>query len=157
LKTTFKFRMYPNQQQEAQLNLTLDTCRYLYNTALADRKNTYESEHISRSYEDQAGMLTIEKNACKDIRIHATAPKGQMGFKFAAAQRNISRKKNKVAMLHRRIHNHRDEFLHQVSRKLVDSADLDVFYNLNILGMPKNHHPATHIQDHAWGNLIPFA
>jgi len=61
LKTAYKFRMYPNKQQEAQLDLTLDTCRYLYNLALADRKNAYESEGISRSYYDQAAMLVAEK------------------------------------------------------------------------------------------------
>ena len=39
MKTAYKFRMYPNKQQEASLDLTLDTCRCLYNLALADRKN----------------------------------------------------------------------------------------------------------------------
>ncbi len=82
------------------------------------------------------------------------------------AQRNLSRKKkrsnnrqkakNKVARLHQKIQNHRDEFLHQVSRKLVDSADLIVFENLNIQGLLKNHRLAKHIQDHAWGKLIQF-
>jgi putative transposase len=61
MKTAYKFRMYPNRQQEAQLELTLDTCRHLYNLALADRKNAYETEGISRSYEDQAAMLVAEK------------------------------------------------------------------------------------------------
>ena len=100
---------------------------------------------------------------------------------LAVAQRNLSRKKKgsnnrqkaktKVAKLHQKIQNHRDEFLHQVSRKLVDSADLIVFEmfqiaiwnsssvswkNLNIQGMLKNHHLAKHIQDHAWGKLIQF-
>jgi len=86
--------------------------------------------------------------------------------KLAVAQRNLSRKmkgsanrlkaKAKVAKLHQKIQNHRDEFLHQASRKLVDSADLIVFENLNISGMLKNHHLAKHIQDHAWGKLIQF-
>ena len=57
MKTAYKFRMYPNRQQEAQLEQTLDTCRRLYNLALADRKAAYELEGISRSYEDQAAML----------------------------------------------------------------------------------------------------
>jgi len=82
------------------------------------------------------------------------------------AQRNLSRKKKgssnrqkaklKVAKISQNVQNHRDEFLHQVSRKLVDSADLIVFENLNISGMLKNHHLAKHIQDHAWGKLIQF-
>jgi putative transposase len=277
LKTTYKFRMYPNQQQEAQLNLTLDTCRHLYNTALADRKNTYESEHISRSYEDQAGMLTIEKKdgnfkgvfsqvlqdalrrldksfkaffrrvktgekpgyprfkgqgwyksftypqvgfklesskltlskigsirifkhreiegkikTCtikkdllghwyailvvkiEDIPLVEPKDKDAIGVdvglkslvalsdgttiqypkyyvqaqqKLAVAQRNLSRKKKgsanrrkakaKVAKISQDVQNHRDEFLHKVSRKLVDSADLIVFENLNISGRCK--------------------
>ena len=86
--------------------------------------------------------------------------------KLAVAQRNLSRKKKgssngqkakaKVARLHQKIQHHRDEFLHQISRKLVDSADLIVFENLNISGMLKNHSLARHIQDHAWGKLIQF-
>lgn len=85
---------------------------------------------------------------------------------LVVAQRNLSRKKKgssnrqeakiKVARLHQKIQNHRDEFLNQVSRKLVDSADIIVFENLNIQGMLKNHHLAKHIQDHAWGKLIQF-
>jgi putative transposase len=61
MKTAYKFRMYPNRQQEAQLDLNLETCRHLYNLALADRKYSYETEGISRTYEDQAAMLVVEK------------------------------------------------------------------------------------------------
>jgi putative transposase len=293
MKTAYKFRMYPNKQQEAMLDVTLETCRHLYNTALADRKNCYELEGISRSYEDQAATLTLEKKEGKwqifsqvsqDVlkrvdkafkaffrRVNAGEKPGyprfkgdgwyksftypQVGFKvegsklvlskigsirifkhrevegkiktctikkdllghwyailvsemedvfqvepkvaigvdvglknmvalsdgtaiqypryyvqaekkLAVAQRELSRKKKgsinrqvaktRVAKLHQKIQNHRDEFLHQVSRKLVDSADLIVFENLNISGMLKNHHLAKHIQDHAWGKLIQF-
>lgn len=294
MKTAYKFRMYPNKQQEAMLDVTLETCRHLYNTALADRKNCYELEGISRSYEDQAATLTLEKKEGKwqgvfsqvsqdvlrrvdkafkaffrrvksgekpgyprfkgegwyksftypqagfkiegsklvlskigSIRIFkhrevegkiktCTIKKDHLGHwyatlvseiedvppvdptiaigvdvglkslvalstgdtiqypryyvqaqqKLAVAQRNLSRKKKgsanrrkakvKVAKISQDVQNHRDEFLHQVSRKLVDSADLIVFENLNISGMLKNHHLAKHIQDHAWGKLIQF-
>ncbi|WP_334102043.1 RNA-guided endonuclease InsQ/TnpB family protein [Methanothrix soehngenii] len=296
MKTAYKFRMYPNRLQEAQLDLTLETCRHLYNTALADRKNAYETEGISRSYEDQAAMLTVERENGNFLGIYAhclqdvlrrldksfkaffrrvkagenpgyprfkgrgwyksfTYPDSETGYKMegskltlskigtirifkhrevegkiktctikkdllghwyavlvaeiedapaveptttagvdvglkslittsagesiqyprnyiqleeklAAAQRSLSRKKRgsanrlkakaKVAKISKRIQNLRDEFLHQVSRKLVDSADIIVFENLNINGMLKNHHLAKHIQDHAWGKLIQF-
>ena len=293
MKTAYKFRMYPNRQQQAQLDVTLETCRHLYNTALADRKNCYELEGVSRSYEDQAATLTLEKKEGKwqifsqvsqDVlkrvdkafkaffrRVKAGEKPGyprfkgqgryksftypQVGFKLegskltlskigsirifkhrevegkvktctikkdhlghwyatlvteiedvpfvdpkiaigvdvglkslvalstgdtiqypryyvqaqqklAVAQRNLSRKKKgsanrrkakaKVAKISQDVQNHRDEFLHQVSRTLVDSADLIVFENLNISGMLKNHHLAKHIQDHAWGKLIQF-
>ena len=294
MKTAYKFRFYPNKQQEAQLGLTLETCRHLYNTALADRKNCYEQEGVSRSYEDQAATLTLEKKEGKwqgvfsqclqdvlkradksfknffrrvkagdkpgfprfkgegwyksftypqdgfklegskltlskigSIRIfkhrevegeiktctikrdnlgHWYAilitevedvpkmePKTAVGVdvglknlvtlstgeaikypkyyikaekKLAAAKRALSKKKIgsanrrkakiKVAKIEKRTLHLRDEFLHQTSRKIVDSADLIVFEDLNIQGMLKNHHLAKHIQDHSWGKLIRF-
>jgi putative transposase len=296
MRTAYKFRMYPTRQQEAQLDLILETCRHLYNLALADRKNAYEVEGISRSYEDQAAMLTAERKNGNFTGVYAhclqevlrrlnksfkaffgrvkageepgyprfkgkgwyksfTYPDSETGYKIegskltlskigsirifkhrevegkiktctikrdklghwyailvseiedipqiepktaigidvglkslvalstgetvqypkyyikdekklTVAQRNLSRKKKgssnrqkaktKVAKLHQKIQNHRDEFLHQVSRKIVDSADLIVFENLNIQGMLKNHHLAKHIQDHSWGKLIQF-
>lgn len=63
MKTACKFRLYPNRQQEAQLALTLKTCRHLWNKALADRKNAWECEGITRSYEDQAALLVFERQS----------------------------------------------------------------------------------------------
>ena len=294
MKIAYKFRLYPNKHQEAQLDLTLETCRHFYNLALEDRKNAYEIEGVNRSYKDQAAMLTVEKKegnfkgvfsqVLQDVlrrldksfkaffrRVKAGEEPGyprfkgkgwyksftypQAGFKLegskltlskigsirifkhrevegkiktctikrdklghwyailvaeiedvpqiepktaigvdvglknlvtlstgktieypryyveaekklAAAQRSLSRKKKgsanrlkakvKVSKLHQKIQNHRDEFLHQISRKIVDSADLIIFENLNIKRMLKNHHLAKYIQDHAWGKLIQF-
>jgi transposase len=61
VRTAYKFRMYPTKQQIAILDMTLETCRHLWNNALADRKNTWEQEHKNTSYEDQAAILTSEK------------------------------------------------------------------------------------------------
>jgi putative transposase len=43
------------------LDVTLETCRHLWNNALADRKNTWDQDHKNTSYEDQAAILTLEK------------------------------------------------------------------------------------------------
>jgi transposase len=51
MKTAYKVRLYPNKQQEAQLALTLDICRHLWNKALVDCKNVWEREGITRSRE----------------------------------------------------------------------------------------------------------
>jgi putative transposase len=69
---------------------------------------------------------------------------------------NRKKAKVKLARIGKRVTNLREEFLHQVSRKLVDSADLIVFEALNIQGMLKNHCLAKHIQDVSWGKLIRF-
>lgn len=292
--TAYKFRMYPNKQQEAMLDVTLETCRHLYNTALADRKNCYELEGISRNYFDQQATLTDERKeghwkgvfsqVSQDVlrrvdkafkaffrRVKAGENPGyprfkgrgwyksftypQAGFKIegtkltlskigsirifkhreiegkiktctvrkdhlghwfttlvaeipdpvpvepqtaigvdvglkqlitlsngasvsypryyiqeqqklAVAQRDMSRKKKgsanrrkarlKVVTISQHVQNLRDNFLHLVSRELVDNFDIIVFENLNINGMLKNHKLAKHIQDHSWGKLIQF-
>jgi putative transposase len=294
MKAAYKFRLYPTKQQEAMLDLTLETCRHLWNDALADRKNAWERDGITRTYNQQAELLRIEKENGRYAGIHSQVlqdvlrrlkkasdnffrrvregakEKGyprfksqyksitypQSGFKLEGSRLTLSKiegsirvfkhrevegkiktctikkdgtgawyvifvteqenpaklepktsigvdlgithaavtsdgqyfdypkyyvqaeKKNRAAekSLHRkkpgssnrkkarvelarigkRVTNLRDEFLHQVSRKLVDSADLIVFEALNIQGMLKNHCLAKHIQDVSWGKLIRF-
>ena len=86
--------------------------------------------------------------------------------KLRYANKSLSRKKLgslnrnntriKLAKVHNRITNLRDEFLHQTSRKLVDSADAIIFEDLNISSMIQNHSLAKHISDVSWGKLIQF-
>jgi putative transposase len=61
MKRAYKFRLYPTRQQKATLENTLDTCRLLWNLALEDRRIHFKETGKSRSYEDQAGLLIIEK------------------------------------------------------------------------------------------------
>ncbi len=71
MRTAYKFRLYPNKQQEAQLGMTLEVCRHLWNDALADRKNAWEQEGIFRTYEQQAELLKIEKENGRYASIHS--------------------------------------------------------------------------------------
>ena len=297
MRTAHKFRIYPNKQQSATLDLTLETCRRLWNIALEDRKVNWELNGIFRSYEDQAAILTSEKkiypelcsvysqvlqdvlkrlkkafdNFFRRVKAHEKEKgyprfksKGrynsitypQSGFKLdgsrltlakipgtirtfvhrpvvgkvktctlkrdgrgawfvifvteqedpvkieptiaigvdlgishavttsegqtfdypryyvqaekknRAAEKSLHRKKLgsrnrrkarvKLSCIGKRVTNLRDEFCHQVSRKLVDSADLIVFEDLQIQNMLKNHHLAKHVSDVSWGKLIQF-
>jgi len=295
LKTAYKFRIYPNRKQEAILNETLETCRHLYNNALAERKETWKNTQKSISYYEQAKTLTSEKkhnptlqlvfsqvlldvlrrldksykvffrrvksgnkpgyprfkgkgwyksftypqagfkigggklhlSKVGTIRIFQhreiegkhktctlkkdsvgdwytilvtetedvplTKPRTFIGvdvglkslvttttgktieypkylrqkeMKLTKAQRNFSRKRKcsknrvkasiKVAKIHRKITRCRNDFLHKVSRELIDSTDVVVFENLNISSMVKNHYLAKSILDHSWGKLIQF-
>ena len=297
MRIAHKFRIYPNKQQSATLDLTLETCRRIWNIALEDRKVSWELNDIVRSYEDQAAILTSEKKIYPELcsvysqvlqdvlkrlkkafdnffrRVKAyEKEKGyprfkskgrynsitypQSGFKLdgsrltlakipgtirtfvhrpvvgkvktctlkrdgrgawfvifvteqedpvkieptiaigvdlgishavttsegqtfdypryyvqaekknRAAEKSLHRKKLgsrnrrkarvKLSCIGKRVTNLRDEFCHQVSRKLVDSADLIVFEDLQIQNMLKNHHLAKHVSDVSWGKLILF-
>lgn len=50
MKKTFRFRLYPNKNQEVTLNRTLSTCRHLYNEALAERKRQAELNRLKREF-----------------------------------------------------------------------------------------------------------
>ncbi len=50
---TYKFRLYPTNQQVIILNKTLDVCRHIYNEFLADRRNAYDRCNLSLSTMDQ--------------------------------------------------------------------------------------------------------
>ena len=57
----YKFRIYPNKTQAKVLIRWLETCRRLYNAALAQRKDAWESESRSISQYQQNGWLTDAK------------------------------------------------------------------------------------------------
>ncbi len=74
MKKAYKFRIYPNKNQEARMNRTLSICRHLYNDALGERKRQAELNRIKRefqvlpwgkpewiSYEDQQNALPESK------------------------------------------------------------------------------------------------
>ena len=40
----YKYRIYPNKEQEVQISKTFGCCRFVYNQTLTYRKETYEKE-----------------------------------------------------------------------------------------------------------------
>ena len=61
-----------------------------------------------------------------------------------------------VARAHEKISNARQDFLHKLSRKLVNKSQVIVCENLNIKGMVRNHNSAKAISDCGWGMFLNF-
>lgn len=57
LKTSYKFRAYPNKEQAQLLTWTIERCRELYNAALVERRSAYKTRGITIDYHDQAKQL----------------------------------------------------------------------------------------------------
>ncbi len=51
MKRAYKFRIYPNKNQEVKLNRTLSTCRHLYNDALAERKKQAKLNRLKKEFD----------------------------------------------------------------------------------------------------------
>lgn len=83
---------------------------------------------------------------------------------LATLQRRLSKKKKgsrnrgkvrlKVALLHEKIANQRNDFSHKLSRFLVQRFGRIAVENLKIVNMVKHPYLAKHINDASWGNFF---
>ncbi|KAB8319755.1 IS200/IS605 family element transposase accessory protein TnpB [Tolypothrix campylonemoides VB511288] len=64
--------------------------------------------------------------------------------------------KKLVAKVHERVSNSRQDFLHKLSRKLVDESQIIVVENLHIKGMVRNRKLSKSISDVGWGMFVNF-
>ncbi len=67
---------------------------------------------------------------------------------------NRNKARKKVARVHRKITNCREDFLHKLSRRLVDENQVIIVENLNVKGMMRNHKLAKAIHQVGWGMFM---
>jgi putative transposase len=67
MRHTFKYRLYPNYQQQQKLQATLDVCRELYNAGLQERRDAWSTARKSIGYVSQANQLGEIKAIRDDI------------------------------------------------------------------------------------------
>ncbi len=67
---------------------------------------------------------------------------------------NHNKARLKVARVHRKITNCREDFLHKLSRRMVDENQVIVVENLNVKGMMQNHCLAKAIGQVGWGMFM---
>jgi putative transposase len=66
---TYKFRIYPNRNQEQVLEQTIETCRLLYNESLQERR---ENKLKRLSYYEQKKLVTQKRNTIESLKhIHS--------------------------------------------------------------------------------------
>ena len=72
LVQTFKYRLYPSPAQRRLLEDTLETCRWWYNTCLAERKDAWDQEHRTvGKYEQLARVKEYRRQNEFAARLHS--------------------------------------------------------------------------------------
>lgn len=107
---------------------------------------THDGEKTSK-YTNPRHLKKHERNLS---RKQAKLARKKKGSKSREKARKL------VARVHERISNARQDFLHKLSRKIVDNNQVVVVENLNVKGMVRNHNLAKAISDVGWGMFVNF-
>ncbi|MBM7715311.1 putative transposase [Bacillus thermophilus] len=69
---TFKYRLYPSQEEKEKIEQTLNDCRFLYNSALEQRIVAYRKHGVSLTYNKQQNELPqLKKEMPEYNKIHS--------------------------------------------------------------------------------------
>jgi putative transposase len=113
---------------------------------LKDFAIVHDGEQVTK-HSNPKHLKRHEKNLARKQKKFARKVKGS---------NSTNKYKKLVAKVHERVLNSRQDFLHKLSRKLVDESKVIVVENLNVKGMVRNRKLSKSISDVGWGMFVNF-
>lgn len=151
MEYSYKFRLYPNREQEKQILRTLGCCRFVFNHYLAKRKEVYAQDGKTLNYYDCAGDMTQLKKSLAWLReVDATALQSSLRDLDTAFQNFFRRVKQGEKSGYPRFkskHNHRQSYKSKcvgTNIKILDHA----------VQLPKLGHVKCHISKEVKGRIL---
>ncbi|GET35998.1 RNA-guided endonuclease InsQ/TnpB family protein [Microseira wollei] len=113
---------------------------------LKDFAIVYDGEQVTK-YSNPQHIKRHEKNITRKQQKFARKQKGSKARE---------KYKKLVAKVHERVSHYRQDFLHKISRKLVDDSQVIAVENLNVKGLIRNRKLSKSISDVGWGMFVNF-
>lgn len=122
--------------------------------SIPQRKEITEEGSIGIDLGLKSFLVTSDGQTFDNQRFYKKNLKRLKFLQSRASKYKGKRTRHKLALLHEKIANQRNDFLHKISTQLIKSHDSLCIEDLNIKGMLQNHSLAQAISDVSWSEFV---
>lgn len=160
LPTPEEWAQLPMQEQEGlicDLRIMSGDLGLKHFLTLLDGDGGFESVQNPKFYRKSLKRLRrLQKKLSRQVggRAEDFVGEGKGRRRMVEPSLGYERTRMELAKVHAHLRNQREDFIHQLSHRMLRDHDVIVLEDLNILGMVKNRRLSRSIMDAGWGGLV---